>query len=143
MAHFAQIDENNIVIQVIVVADADLYDRDARKSWEEGGIKFCKKLFGEDTRWVQTSYNSNFRGNYAGIGYSYDESLDLFLPPKPYPSWVVNTETAQWEAPMPHPPVKMKKVWIEETKVWAEVPEQEFIWNEITQTWDVDNGTSD
>ena len=143
MAHFAQLDENNIVIQVIVVADSDLYDRDARKSREEGGIKFCKKLLGEDTRWVQTSYNCNFRGNYAGIGYSYDEGLDLFLPPKPYPSWVVNTETAQWEAPIAQPPVKMKKVWIEEEKVWAEVPEQEFVWNEITQTWDVDNGTSD
>jgi len=91
MAHFAQLDENNKVIQVIVVSDKELLDEDGNEV-EEKGIEFCKKLFGENTRWLQTSYNTYkgkhkfggkpLRQNYAGIGYKYDEILDAFIPPE-------------------------------------------------------------
>lgn len=78
MAHFAQLDENNKVIQVIVIADKDTSD-DKGKEKEEIGIAFCQSLFGEDTKWVQTSYNRKMRGTFAGIGMTYDENLDEFL----------------------------------------------------------------
>lgn len=78
MAHFAQLDENNKVIQVIVIADKDTAD-DKGVEKEEIGIAFCKSLFGDDTKWVQTSYNANFRGIYAGIGDTYDEENDVFI----------------------------------------------------------------
>ncbi|NBW58875.1 hypothetical protein EBR43_14095, partial [bacterium] len=64
------------------------------------GVAFCKKLLGADTRWKQTSYNNNFRKRYAGISYSYNEELDAFIPPKPYASWVLVNETADWESPL-------------------------------------------
>ena len=74
MAHFARIDENNIVTQVIVVANEDTADSNGVEA-EEIGVAFCKKLLGADTRWKQTSYNGNFRVRYAGIGYSWNEEL--------------------------------------------------------------------
>ena len=77
MAHFAQLDDNNVVIQVIVVHNNELIDETGAES-EEQGIEFCKSLFGEDTRWVQTSYSGNFRGIYAGVGYIYDVNANVF-----------------------------------------------------------------
>ena len=79
MAHFAQLDETNKVINVIVIANKDTLDKDGIEN-EEVGIAFCKSLFGEDTKWVQTSYNANFRGLFAGINCSYDLINDVFLP---------------------------------------------------------------
>lgn len=79
MAHFAQLDENNVVMQVIVVHNNELLDNGVER--EELGIAFCKSLFGADTRWVQTSYNGNIRKHYAGIGYTYDPVADEFVPP--------------------------------------------------------------
>jgi len=99
MAHFAGLDENNIVTQVIVVANEDTSDANGVEV-EEIGVAFCKKLLGADTRWKQTSYNSNFRVRYAGISYSYNEELDAFIPPIPFASWVLNNETADWESPV-------------------------------------------
>jgi len=78
MAHFAQLDSNNVVTQVIVVSNEELLDNGVES--EAKGIAFCQSLLGENTKWVQTSYNRNFRKNYAGIGYIYDEKLDEFLP---------------------------------------------------------------
>jgi len=108
MAHFAQI-QNGIVINVIVVNNDVLIDNTGNES-EDLGIEFCKKLFGQDTQWKQTSYNTKnrkhlnggvpLRENYAIIGGSYDEQLDAFLPPKPHDSWVLNNETADWESPL-------------------------------------------
>lgn len=103
MAHFAELDENNIVTQVIVVANEDTSDSNGVEV-EEIGVAFCKKLLGADTKWKQTSYNSSMRVRYAGIGYSYNEELDAFLPPKLYDSWVLNSETAEWESPLGQPP---------------------------------------
>lgn len=112
MAHFAQLDENSVVLQVIVVNNSELLDEQGSER-EEIGISFCQSLFGTETRWVQTSYNANFRKNYAGIGYSYDSVLDAFIPPKPYPSWVLNENTCLWEAPVPYPTDGSSYVWHE------------------------------
>ena len=99
MAHYAQLDENNIVTQVIVVANSDITDANGNEV-EEIVITFCKKLLGEDTNWKQTSYNNNIRVRYAGIGYSYNVELDAFVPPSPFLSWQLNEETADWQSPL-------------------------------------------
>lgn len=96
MAHFAQLNDENLVTQVIVVANQDTADKDGVEN-EAIGIEFCKNLLGG--RWVQTSYNANIRKNYAGIGYKYDAELDAFIPPQPGPDWVLNTTTCAWENP--------------------------------------------
>ena len=121
MSHFAKV-ENGVVTQVIV-AEQDVID---------------SGLFG--TGWVQTSYNTHggvhygqdgqpdggvaLRKNYAGIGYSYDEQLDAFIPPQPYPSWVLNGDTCLWQAPVPYPEDGQKYEWDEETISWKliEIP---------------------
>lgn len=102
MAHFAKLDENNIVTEVIVVANGDLLDEDGNES-EQKGVEFCQSLFGKDTKWVQTSYNNNFRSKYAGPGFYYDSEKDIFVPPKPFSSWIYNEETNRWDPPIPIP----------------------------------------
>ena len=99
MAHFARIDENNVVTQVIVVSNEDTSDTNGVEV-EEIGVAFCKKLLGAETNWKQTSYNNNFRVRYAGIGYSYNAELNAFIPPSPFPSWVLVEETADWVSPL-------------------------------------------
>lgn len=96
MAHFAQINESSIVTDVIVVADSDVAN-------EAAGISFCKALLGADTNWVQTSYSGSIRCRYAGIGYTYDATNDVFYRPNPYPSWTLNTSTWDWDAPVALP----------------------------------------
>lgn len=117
MAHFAKLDENNIVLQVIVVGNSTINDLPFPES-EPVGVAFCQSLFGHDTNWQQTSYNANFRKNYAGIGFTYDAALDAFIPPKPYPSWILNTQTCLWEAPIPYPNDGNRYIWNEETQSW-------------------------
>ena len=102
MAHFAQLDSNNVVTQVIVVGNDDITDINGNEV-ESIGVAFCQKLFGADTNWKQTSYNNKIRTRYAGIGYSYDASLDAFIPPKPYASWTLNNTSKDWEAPITEP----------------------------------------
>jgi hypothetical protein len=121
MAHFAQLNEDNIVTQVIVVANEDTADQDGVEN-EAIGAAFCNNLLGG--RWVQTSYNANIRKNYAGIGYKYDATLDAFIPPQPFASWTLNEETAQWEAPTPYPDDDKRYTWDEETTSWVEVTEE-------------------
>ena len=117
MAHFAQLNEENIVTQVIVVANQDTADKDGVEN-EAIGAEFCTNLLGG--RWKQTSYNGNIRKNYAGIGYKYDETLDAFIPPQPFASWTLD-ENAQWEAPVAYPTDGKRYTWNEETLVWDEV----------------------
>ena len=117
MAHFCQINENNVVTQVIVVANKDTADANGVEK-EYIGAAFCEKLFGGT--WKQTSYNGTIRKNYAGIGYTYNADIDAFVPPKPFPSWVLNNETAQWEAPVPMPEGGMYS-WDEDTGSWIEM----------------------
>jgi hypothetical protein len=99
MAHFAQLDDNNVVTQVIVVSNDDIKDNNGTEV-ESIGVAFCQKLLGADTNWKQTSYNSNMRVRYAGIGYSYNAELDAFVAPQPYASWTLNSETADWVSPL-------------------------------------------
>jgi|688.fasta_scaffold161830_2 hypothetical protein len=119
MAHFAEIDDNNVVLRVIVVANKDTADANGNEV-ESIGVAFCQRLLGGN--WKQTSYNGNIRKNYAGIGYTYDAGIDAFVPPKPYPSWVLNSNTAQWEAPVPMPQDGKMYSWDEATQSWVEVP---------------------
>ena len=121
MAHFAQLNDENLVTQVIVVANEDTADKDGVEN-EAIGIAFCNNLLGG--RWVQTSYNANIRKNYAGIGYKYDATLDAFIPPQPFASWTLNEETAQWEAPAPYPDDEKRYTWDEETTSWVEIVEE-------------------
>jgi hypothetical protein len=119
MAHFAKL-ENNIVTQVIVVANQDILDEQGQEN-EQKGIDFCSNLLGGT--WKQTSYNGNIRKNYAGVGYTYDEGRDAFIAPKPYNSWVLDTKTAQWKAPVDMPKDDKRYSWDEETTSWIEVTE--------------------
>ena len=106
MAHFAQLDGNNLVTQVIVVSNDDTSDSGGVET-ESIGVAFCQKLLGASTNWKQTSYNSTIRGNYAGIGYTYMSnvatlgvgSTDIFISPQPYASWTVGVGTATWYPP--------------------------------------------
>tara|TARA_B100000929_G_scaffold288951_1_gene278474 strand:+ start:371 stop:751 length:381 start_codon:yes stop_codon:yes gene_type:complete len=117
MANFAKMDENNLVVDVIKIHNNDLLDENGEES-EALGIAFCKSLFGEDTEWIQTSWNHNVRGSFAGIGWSYNSELDIFCEPLPFPSWTNNELTGRPEAPVPFP------------------SEGEWIWNEEEQKWD-------
>lgn len=118
MAHFAQLDENNVVTQVIVVANKDTADANGVEK-EHIGAAFCERLLGGT--WKQTSYNASFRKKYAGIGYTYNADIDAFVPPKPHASWILNNETADWEAPTPMPTDGKMYTWDEATLSWVEV----------------------
>jgi hypothetical protein len=121
MAHFAQIDENNIVVQVLVVSDAQ----------EERGQEFLANDLGLGGTWKKTSYNTSggvhanggtaYRKNYAGIGYKYDATRDAFIPPKPFASWTLNETTCLWDAPVAYPTDGKIYTWNEETTSWDEV----------------------
>ena len=101
MAHFAELDENNIVLNVVVVNNEDILDGNGDES-EAVGIAFLQNLFGQDKKYKQTSYNANFRKNYAGIGFEYKTEGDAFVF-QPFPSWVYNSSTVEYEPPIPKP----------------------------------------
>ena len=105
MAHFAKIDNNNLVTQVIV-AEQDFINSGA---------------VGDSFLWVQTSYNNNFRKNYAGIGSTYDKTRDAFIPPKPYASWTLVEDTCQWKPPSAMPDDGKRYEWDEDTTSWKEI----------------------
>lgn len=109
MASWAQIDDNNIVTQVLVCDDG------------EDGYKWLTETLGG--KWIQTSYSGAIRKNFAGIGYTYDETLDAFIPIKPFDSWVLDESTCQWVAPSPYPE-----------------DGSEYFWNETTTQWEQTNG---
>lgn len=116
MAHFAEIDENNIVLKVLVVNNEILLNGDGTES-EQKGIDFLKSIFGGN--WLQTSYNHKFRKRFAAKGYSYDLERDAFIPPKPYPSWKLDEETCSWISPIPQPDGNVE--WDEENQKWIEI----------------------
>jgi hypothetical protein len=123
MAHFAKLDENNVVIFVTVGRDED-NGKEAELSTRTGDV------------YKQTSYNTSggvhtlggtpFRKNYAGLGYTYDAGRDAFIPPKPYASWVLNESTCLWDAPMPYP-----------TDLGTPDAPKRYTWNEESKTWDL------
>lgn len=116
MAHFAKLDDDNKVIAIHVVDNSILLVNGEES--EQAGIDFLTQLHGHD-KWKQTSYNGSFRKNYAFIGGIYDVSFDGFIPPKPFPSWKLNVETLNWEAPVPLPTDG----------------EQTWFWSELAQQW--------
>ena len=128
MAHFAELDSNNRVIRVVVVSNNELLDSSGTEH-EHLGVQFCQSLFGG--HWKQASYNTwgnthafggtPFRKNYAGIGYTFDEGRDAFIPPKPFPSWLLNEETCRWEPPTPYPSDGKRYVWNENKREWEQV----------------------
>ena len=119
MANFAKLDDQNIVIDVNAVANAVIDDLPFPES-EPVGVAFLTEWSGGYTNWKQTSYNANFRKNLAGVGFTYDSTLDAFIPPKPYPSWLLNTNTCQWEPPVPYPTDGKQYYWNEDTQQWVE-----------------------
>ena len=111
MSHWAEIDDNNSVVRVTVGDNND-------PAGDEGYSWLVSNLGG---RWVQTSYNGNFRKNFAGVGFTYDEQRDAFIPPKPYPSWVLNEESCLWTAPVTYPTDGSIYEWNEELGNWVPV----------------------
>ena len=113
MAHWAEIDDNNIVLRVLVGDNTD-------PAGDEGYSWLIKNLGG---RWIQTSYNDNFRKQYAGIGFRYDEQADVFITPQPFPSWTLD-ENYDWQAPIPYPNDGLMYVWNEQDQDWQPYVEQ-------------------
>ena len=120
MAHFAKLDKNNVVTEVNVVSNAELIDANGKES-EKKGVDFLTAWSGGHGNWKQTSYNGNFRKNFAGVGFTYDAARDAFIPPKPLASWVLNETTCLWEPPIPRPNDGKRYAWNESTKQWIEV----------------------
>lgn len=141
MAHFVKI-EDGIVVAGVVVGNPDTTDAEGNEV-EQVGVDFLNNLYGEESDWKQTSYNTlggkhydpetreeddgvSLRKNYAGIGYTYDEERDAFYPPQPFPSWTLDEDTCHWMPPVPYPDVEVEEG----------VPLKMYDWNEENQTWD-------
>jgi hypothetical protein len=126
MAHFAELDSNNVVLRVIVIPNEETHDINGIEN-EALGVAYCHRLFGLNTNWKQTSYNGKIRFRYASIGGSYDEALDAFIPKKPFPSWLFNQTTLDWDPPIPMPELTP-----------AEIEAGYFYtWDEINQNWEL------
>ena len=119
MANFAKLDDNNIVIEVLGLSN-DVINNLPFPESEAVGIAFFTEWSGGYTNWKQTSYNANFRKRLASIGYTYDPVLDAFISPKYYPSWLLNTDTCEWQPPVPYPTDGNQYYWNEETQQWVE-----------------------
>ena len=119
MGHFAKLDDANVVTDVIVVSNETLNNLPFPES-EPVGVAFLIEWSGGFANWKQTSYSASFRKNFAGVGYTYDSVLDAFIAPKPFPSWLLNTTTCQWEAPIPYPTDGKRYYWNEDTQQWVE-----------------------
>ena len=119
MAHFAKLGVGNIVEQVIVVSN-DI------ATTEQAGVNFINNLYNTTDVWKQTSYNGNFRKNYAGIGYTYDEDRDAFISPKPFNSWILNEDNCRWEAPVTKPKTELEN-------------NQYYSWDESIINWKIKN----
>lgn len=118
MAHFAKLDESNTVLEVLAVHNNELLV-DGVES-EAKGIEFLTNWSGGYSNWKQTSYHANIRKNYAGVGFAYDGSRDAFIPPKPFPSWLLDEQSCQWNAPVAYPTDGKMYQWDESTLAWVE-----------------------
>jgi hypothetical protein len=118
MAHYAELNDNNEVINIVYMDNEIILDENGEEN-EELGIAHLHEHHGPNKKWVRTSYNANFRGNYASFGDIYREDIDAFIKPQPFPSWELNLETAQWEPPIPDPSDETNwYYWDEEHKNW-------------------------
>ena len=120
MAHFCKLGVGNIVEAVHVIKNEVITDNTGNEQ-EQLGVDFLNNLYGTRDVWKQTSYNGNFRKNYAGKGYTYDQERDAFIPPKPFNSWTLNEETCLWEAPTAYPDDGKFYNWNEENQTWDEI----------------------
>ena len=126
MAHFAKLGKGNIVERVEVVAN-DI------ATTEQAGVDFLKSLYGNDTNWKQTSYNSNIRKNYAGLGYTYSVEKDAFISPQTHRGWKLNDETCKWEAPVAYPNTFTQNLTDENGDPMADI----YYWNENKLKWEL------
>ena len=117
MAYFAKLGTGNIVENVISINNSVITDVNGVEQ-EQLGVDFINKLYNTRDVWKQTSYNNNFRKNYAGIGDQYDQTRDAFIAPKPFNSWVLNEDTCRWESPIPYPQDNNRYNWNEQTLSW-------------------------
>jgi hypothetical protein len=117
MAHFAKLGTGNIILKVEVVSN-DI------ATTEQAGVDFLNNLYGSRDVWKQTSYNGNIRKNFAGIGYTYDQTKDAFIAPKPFNSWILNETTCRWEAPVAMPTTELED-------------NQNYSWNESILNWEI------
>jgi len=123
MAHFAKLGVGNIIEQIVVVHNSVITDNNGNEV-EQLGVDFLNNLYKSRDVWKQTSYNGNFRKRYAGIGYTYDQQRDAFIPPKPFNSWILNETTCNWESPVAKPTTDLED-------------NQYYNWNELTKSWDI------
>jgi hypothetical protein len=136
MSHFAKLDENNVVVfvtvgrqeddgleEVLIARTGDVYRQTSYNTF--GGVHYTTDE--EGIRAPSDDQSKALRKNYAGIGYTYDEERDAFIPPQPYESWVLNEDTCLWEAPVPYPSDGERYVWDEETVAWGEVADDETV----------------
>ena len=123
MAHFCKLGVGNIIEQVVVVSNEVITDNDGNEQ-EQLGVDFLNNLYGTRDVWKQTSYNGNFRKNFAGIGFKYDQTRDAFIEPKPFDSWILNEETCLWEAPTAYPDDGKFYNWNEENQTWDEINDE-------------------
>jgi hypothetical protein len=123
MAHFAKLGTGNIIETVISINNSVITDNNGVEQ-EQLGVDFINKLYNTRDVWKQTSYNNNFRKNYAGIGYSYDQTRDAFIPKKPFNSWILNEDTCQWNAPVAMPTTELEE-------------NQYYSWNESIINWEI------
>jgi len=123
MAYFAKLGTGNIVQQVISINNAVITDANGNEQ-EQLGVDFINKLYNTRDVWKQTSYNGNFRKNYAGIGFQYDQQRDAFIPPKPFNSWILNETTCRWNAPVAIPTEELEE-------------NQYYSWNESIKNWEI------
>jgi hypothetical protein len=112
MAHFAKLGVGNIVERVEVVSN-DI------ATTEQAGVDFLNNLYNTRDVWKQTSYNGTIRKNFAGVGYKYDQTRDAFISPSRYPSWILNEDTCQWEAPVAYPNDGLFYIWNEADQNWT------------------------
>ena len=120
MAHYAELDSTNNVLKVHVLNNEVITDSDGSEQ-EQVGVDFLTNHNGGVGWYKQTSYNGNFRKNYAGIGYTYDSTRDAFIAPQPYNSWTLNEDTCQWESPVAYPDDDKMYDWDETTTNWVEI----------------------
>lgn len=143
MAHFAELDENNIVKQVIVIHNNELLDENGNES-EQKGIDFCVAHYGGS--WIQTSVNTfagkhvngktPMRKNYANPGMYYDSSRDAFYNLRPFPSWILNEETCEWHPPVPYPGIS-NPYTPDQEEFWTHTADV-YVWNETSQSWNLE-----
>jgi len=143
MASFAKLNSENIVEQVISVHNNELLDNGIES--EQKGLQFLKSLYSQDINWKQSSYNTignvhllggtPFRKNHASIGYTYDETRDAFIAPKPHISWILNENTCIWEAPIPYPETYINGI----TNLNGDPLRDIYRWNEEILNWEISN----